>query len=296
MNAPGKILLTGAGGQVGHELRRSLMPLGEVVAPTRQELDLNDPAAISAMVEVVSPQTIVNAAAYTAVDAAEANETDAMRVNAEAVKTLAAAACRINALVVHYSTDYVFDGTKPRPYVETDPVNPLGAYGRSKLAGEEALREAGCDHLIFRTSWVYAARGRNFLRTILRLADEREELNIVNDQYGAPTWARNIADVTAQILHQQRTIGTAGHLSGTFHLVASGETTWCGFAQAILDAKLGSSTTKCKIIPITSDEYPTPALRPKNSRLDCAALTRRFGLALPDWKVGLHRCLEDANL
>jgi dTDP-4-dehydrorhamnose reductase len=271
------------------------MPLGNVLALTKRDLDLTDLHALAGVVQRYRPKVIVNSAAYTAVDAAEADEATALQVNAAAVETIAKEARNIGATVVHYSTDYVFDGTAEAPYSEWAATNPLNAYGRSKLAGEEALRQSGCRHLILRTSWVYASRGKNFLKTILRLARERTELKIVSDQHGAPTWARNIADATAHILRQEMERPFEHALSGTFHLVAEGETSWYGFAAAVLEelTKRESGWKPPKLVPISAADYPTPALRPKNSRLNSSALKARYGLFLPHWRIALERCLED---
>jgi dTDP-4-dehydrorhamnose reductase len=241
---------------------------------------------------------IVNAAAYTAVDNAEKEEALATRINGEAPGVLAEEARRLGALLIHYSTDYVFDGGKPSPYLETDPPNPMGAYGRSKLAGERAIAAAGGDWLTLRTSWVYAARGKNFLRTILRLAAEREELRVVADQFGAPTWARLIAESTAQIVAaalRERATGTFA--SGIYHLTAAGETSWHGFASIIVDqarkVSLQPAPKVQRIVPITTEEYPLPAPRPRNSRMSLDGLERRFGLALPAWDRCLSLCLAE---
>ena len=286
------ILLTGKNGQVGWELRRTLLPLGRVTAVGRAELDLTDAAAVRRALDENQPDVIVNAAAYTAVDKAETAPEEAAAINAAAPALLAQEAARRGALLIHYSTDYVYDGRKTAPYVETDPAQPLGVYGRSKLAGEAGIRATDADHLIFRTSWVYAARGANFLLTILRLAAEREELRIVADQIGAPTWARFIAEATAQTLRQaMRERRDGGFTSGLFHLVADGETSWHGFASAIV-AHRGGLRVK-HITPITTADYPTPARRPANSRLATDALRARFGLALPDWRDCLQLCLEE---
>lgn len=286
------ILVTGRNGQVGWELVRALLPLGRVHACAHAELDLADAAAVRRKLDEARPDVIVNAAAYTAVDKAESEPEQANAVNAAAPALLAQEAARRGALLIHYSTDYVYDGAKAAPYVETDPTNPLGAYGRSKLAGEAGIRAAGADHLIFRTSWVYAARGANFLRTILRLAAEREELRIVADQIGAPTWARLIAEATAHALRQamqERSGGTFD--SGVFHLAAAGETSWHGFASAIVAGRSGLRVKA--VMPITTADYPLPAPRPANSRLDTGAFRARFGLTLPDWREGLQLCLEE---
>ena len=286
------ILLTGKNGQVGWELQRALLPLGRVAAFGHGELDLADPGAVRRKLDEVRPEVVVNAAAYTAVDKAESEPEQANAVNAAAPALLAQEAARRGALLAHYSTDYVYDGAKAAPYVESDKTNPLGAYGRSKLAGEEGIRASGCDHLIFRTSWVYAARGANFLRTILRLAAEREELRIVMDQIGAPTWARLIAEATALALRQALAERRHGRFeSGLFHLACAGETSWHGFASAIVAGRSGLRVKT--VTPITTADYPLPAPRPANSRLDTSAFRARFGLALPDWRDCLPLCLEE---
>jgi dTDP-4-dehydrorhamnose reductase len=286
------ILLTGKNGQVGWELQRTLLPIGMVTACDHAGLDIADAAAVRRRLDELRPDVIVNAAAYTAVDKAESEPEQANAVNAAAPALLAQEAARRGALLIHYSTDYVFDGAKSVPYVESDKTNPLGAYGRSKLAGEEGIRAAGCDHLIFRTSWVYAARGANFLRTILRLAAEREELRVVNDQIGAPTWARLIAEATALALRQALAERRHGRFeSGLFHLACAGETSWHGFASAIVAGRSGLRVKT--VTPITTADYPTPATRPANSRLNTDAFRTRFGLALPDWRDCLQLCLEE---
>ncbi len=286
------ILLTGRSGQVGWELQRALLPLGRVHAFGHAELDLADAAAVRRTLDEVRPDAIINAAAYTAVDKAESEPELASAINAAAPTLLAEEASRRGALLIHYSTDYVYDGAKAAPYVETDPTGPLGVYGRSKLAGEAGIRAAGADHLIFRTSWVYAARGANFLRTILRLAAEREELRVVSDQIGAPTWARLIAEATAHALRQAMQERSGGTFeSGVFHLTAAGETSWHGFAAAIVGGRKGLRVKT--VTPITTAEYPLPAPRPANSRLDTGAFRARFGLVLPDWRDCLQLCLEE---
>ena len=290
-----KILLTGKTGQIGFELQRSLAAIGQVVSFDRAKLDLSSVDSIRAKVREVQPQIIVNAAAYTAVDKAESEPDLAMQVNGVAPGIMAREAKRFGALLVHYSTDYVFDGSKATAYVETDSTHPLGVYGETKLAGERAIEAVGGAHLILRTSWVYAARGHNFLRTILRLARERSELRIVNDQIGAPTWARTIAEITARIL-----ASNGGGLyqlrekSSLYHLTAAGATSWYGFAEAILaEAKgvLGKSVPR--LIPIPTSEYPLPARRPANSRLDNAKLTSAFGLTPPPWDEMLKSCIHE---
>ncbi len=286
------IMITGKNGQVGWELQRALLPLGRIHAFGHRELDLADAAAVRRKLDEVRPDVIVNAAAYTAVDKAESEPELAHAVNAAAPALLAQEAAKRGALLIHYSTDYVFDGAKAAPYVETDQTNPLGAYGRSKLAGEEGIRASGADHLIFRTSWVYAARGANFLRTILRLAAEREELRIVADQAGVPTWARLIAEATAHALKQAMQERKGGAFeSGLFHLAAAGETSWHGFARAIVVNRSGLRVKT--VTPIATADYPTPARRPANSRLATGTFRARFGLALPDWETCLQLCLEE---
>ncbi|MEW5887747.1 MAG: dTDP-4-dehydrorhamnose reductase [Pseudomonadota bacterium] len=292
------ILVIGRNGQLGWELRRALLPLGRIVAPPRAQLDLAQPESLRALLRELKPDVVVNPAAYTAVDQAEREPERAFTVNAEAPRVLAQETAARGALLIHYSTDYVFDGAKPAPYDEDDAPAPLNVYGRSKLAGEEAIREAAGDYLIFRTSWVYAARGRNFLRTVLRLARERDELRIVADQVGAPTWARLLAEATALALRQaadERRRG--GFASGVFHLTTQGETSWYGFAQALLEEARRLSPAgdiRCgSIVPIRTTEYPLPAARPLNSRLATARVSARFGLTLPHWHECLKLCLEE---
>jgi dTDP-4-dehydrorhamnose reductase len=292
-------MVTGADGQIGWELGRSLLSLGEVIALDRASCDLSRPEALPAIVREARPDVLVNAAGYTAVDKAEEEEALATLVNGTAVGVLAQAAREAGALFVHYSTDYVFDGAKDGAYEEDDPPLPLGAYGRSKLAGEIAARAAGGDHLILRTSWIYAARGHNFLRTILRLACEREELAIVADQIGAPTWARNVSDATALVIRQAYEERSRGQFaSGILHMTASGATSWHGFAQAIIDRVSGlpgmGNLARLRAIP--SEDYPLPAVRPKNSLLSGKRLCERFGIALPDWPLALARCMEEPGV
>jgi dTDP-4-dehydrorhamnose reductase len=302
-----RILLVGATGQVGYELLRTLQPLCEVIAtgrprdsrplPSLVPLDLSDPDAVRETVRRVAPQLIVSAAAYTAVDRAEQEHDLAMAVNAAAPAILAEEARRAGAAIVHFSTDYVFDGSGTRPWREEDPTGPLNAYGRSKLAGEEAIRASGVAHLILRTSWVYAARGRNFVRTMLRLGQERPELRVVADQHGAPTSARMIADVTGQVLAQAGGdfTGFLSERGGTVHLCCQGETTWHGFASATFELwrERGLPLAVQKVVPIHTEEYPTPARRPTNSRLDCGRLRERFGLSPPGWREALALCVEE---
>jgi len=294
-------MVTGANGQVGWELGRSLAPLGSVVVLDRRQCDLSRPERVPKLIRSLKPDVIVNAAAYTAVDEAEREEALATTVNGTAVGVMAQEACRIGALLVHYSTDYVFDGLKDAPYAEDDPPHPVNAYGRSKLAGESALCQAGGAHLILRTSWVYSARGRNFLRTMLALMRERDELKIVADQIGAPTSAAQIAQATAAVIAvAARERADRRFASGLFHLTASGATSWHGFAAAILEGAthhgLLAPTRVCHLVPVASEEYPRPAARPKNSRLACDRLHQRFGITLPCWKEGLWLCLEEARV
>ena len=291
-----RILLTGSKGQVGWELARTLMPLGRVIIPDRSQCDLAKLDTLTALVSALQPDVIVNAAAYTAVDLAEDEPNLAMTINARAPGTLAIAARRCGALLVHYSTDYVFDGSKPTAYTETDAPNPTSEYGRSKLAGEEAVRASGGDYLIFRTSWVYAARGKNFLRTILKLAAEREQLRIVADQFGAPTWARLIAEVTMLALREEVGARKSGNFeSAVLNLTASGETSWHGFASAIVaGARERGAAVKCSnVAPITTAEYPLPAPRPANSRLSAAKLVERYRLDMPSWQHCAQLCLDE---
>jgi dTDP-4-dehydrorhamnose reductase len=292
------ILLTGGSGQVGWELQRTLAPLGKVYAPSSQELDLADADAIVRVMRQVRPHLVVNAGAYTAVDQAESEPERAMAINGTAPGVLAQEAKRMHAALVHFSTDYVFDGSKSSPYRETDPVHPLSSYGRSKLAGEEAIRAVGVPHLILRTSWVYGVRGRNFLLTVLRLAQERNTLSVVNDQIGAPTWSRMIAQATALALAR----GNLAEVSGTYHLSNAGAVSWYGLARAILEeyrARLQSRgwpslmLVPPALVPITSEHYPAKAKRPANSVLDNGKLEKTFGLRLPDWRESLGMALEE---
>lgn len=292
-----KILLLGKDGQLGWELQRALAPLGELVALGRaggEGLcgDLSRPQALVESVRALAPDLIVNAAAHTAVDKAESEPALAHAINAEAVAALAAEAAAGGAWLVHYSTDYVFDGSGAHAWREDDPTGPLSVYGRSKLVGEEAIRASACRHLIFRTSWVYAARGGNFAKTMLRLAAERERLTVIADQVGAPTGAELIADVSA---HAIRAALAAPALAGTYHLAAGGETSWHGYASFVIEEarRLGLALKVAEIAPIPTTEYPTPARRPLNSRLDTARLRAAFGLVLPDWRLGVARMLRE---
>jgi dTDP-4-dehydrorhamnose reductase len=289
-----RLLLTGANGQVGWELQRALTPFGEVIGLDRSRLDLARPDALRETVRGIAPQVIVNAAAYTAVDRAESEPEVARAINTIAPGVLAEEAQRLDAILVHYSTDYVFDGAKPEPYTESDPPNPLNVYGRTKLEGERAIGGSGCRHLTLRTSWVYGARGHNFLLTMLRLAGERRHLRIVDDQIGAPTWSREIAQATAALL-ARRDLALPG-ADGLYHLTAAGATSWHGFAQAIFASpemkRLGIMPPTLEAIP--SSAYPTPARRPANSRLDCSRLFSRAGIWLAAWDAALARCLAEA--
>jgi dTDP-4-dehydrorhamnose reductase len=293
------VLLFGGNGQLGQELRRALAPLGEVVATTRsgslpdgsacEVADFNAPASLTALLDRVRPDVVVNAAAYTAVDRAEDDRDAAWRANAEAPGVIARWCAAAGVPMVHYSTDYVFDGQGTRPYREEDATAPLGAYGGSKLDGEQAIRAAGGRHLIFRTAWVYASHSANFLRTMLRVGAERDVLRVVADQVGTPTPAALIADVTAQALQHP------GGLSGTWHLTANGETSWHGFAEAIFAEAVaaGKLARAPKVEAITTAEYPTPAKRPAYSGLDVSKLEADFGIALPSWQDGLKRVVAE---
>lgn len=292
-----RILLTGATGQVGWELARTLMPLGEVIAIDRSQADHSDLASLRTIIEQHQPNVIVNPAAYTAVDKAESESELAFRVNAEAPGVLAEEAAKIGSLLVHYSTDYVFDGSNIAAYTEADATNPINVYGQSKLAGEQAIQATGCDNLILRTSWVYASRGNNFLKTIMRLAAEREELKIVADQIGAPTWARLIAEATAHIIRQSVFEQQCNIFnSTTYNLTASGETSWHGFAQKIVEIakEKGKADLKIRtILPIPTTDYPLPAKRPANSRLANDNLEQQFGLVMPSWDNALRLCMQE---
>ena len=285
------ILLIGRNGQIGGALRHLLAPLGAVVAPDRAQLDLDSPDSIRRAVREADPAMIVNAAAYTAVDKAEDEPDLARAINGTAPGILAEEAKRLGAPLVHYSTDYVFDGTSPRPYTEADAVNPLGVYGRTKLAGEEAIASVGPVHLILRTSWIYSLHGNNFLLTMRRLAAGREELRVVADQHGAPTWARWVAEATVAILKGR---GNLADRSGLYHLTAGGETSWHGFAEAIVESMraAGEPVKAGRIVPIETADYPTPARRPARSVLDCTKIGKTFGIDPPDWRAQLLLCLE----
>jgi dTDP-4-dehydrorhamnose reductase len=301
-----RILLIGKNGQVGSELAGLLPSLCNVVALDRTQLDISKPDEARRAIRDFRPQLIVNTAAYTAVDKAESDEAMAETINADFPALLAEEAKRIGAAVVHYSTDYIFDGLKNTPYDESDPPNPVSVYGKTKLAGEQAIRDSGVPHLIFRTAWVYSTRGRNFLLTILRLASQREELRIVCDQIGAPTWSHEIARATTAVLEQLLKPETDSfsleRVSGTYHMTASDHTTWYGFAQAILEevsqapaqlswltsATDGRRIVARRIVPITTAEYPTAARRPRYSVLSTVLLGQTFGVQLKGWRVQLH--------
>jgi len=293
-----KILLFGKNGQVGWELQRSLAPLGELIALDSDAKDLcgdfTDQEGLIATVRKVAPDVIINAAAHTAVDKAE-SEPDLVRaINARAPAVLAQEAMRLNAWLVHYSTDYVFDGSGDKPWMETDPTGPLSVYGATKLEGEQLIAQSGCKHLIFRTSWVYGARGGNFAKTMLRLAQERDSLKVIDDQIGAPTGADLLADVTA---HALRIARQDEAVSGLYHLVASGETSWHGYASFVLDyarrAGIDLKVAPDAIYPVPTSAFPTPARRPYNSRLNTEKLQRTFDLHLPHWQSGVERMLAE---
>jgi dTDP-4-dehydrorhamnose reductase len=295
------ILLIGKSGQIGWELERTLAPLGPLIAVGRQEMDLARPNSIRGYVRKISPGLIVNAAAYTAVDRAEEQVSLAMAVNTTAPRILAEEAKRLRVPLIHYSTDYVFgessrqkiDG-RNRPFIESDDVAPMNEYGRTKLAGEKAIQAVGPCHLILRTSWVYASRGRNFLRTIQGLTLEREELRIVVDQVGSPTWARMIAEATAQILAKTWSISDSGSVveqGGLYHLSAAGCVSWYGFAEAILTAEKAAGKRVPRLVPIATREYPLPASRPPYSVLDSSSALSTFGISLPDWHQQLTLCM-----
>jgi dTDP-4-dehydrorhamnose reductase len=270
--------------------KRSLATLGEVIACDRKQLDLGDPDALRQTVRQIAPTLIVNAAAWTAVDKAETEPDAANAINGIAPAILAEEAKRLDAQLIHYSTDYVFDGNKPTPWTEEDQPRPLSTYGRTKLAGEQAIQSTECRYLILRTSWVFGLHGANFMKTMLRVGKERPELRVVADQVGAPTWTRHLADATALVAGRQDCP------TDLYHLANAGETSWHGYAEAIFAeaVRLGLLPASPIVHPITTADYPLPAPRPANSRLNCSKFTRDFGLALPDWRVGLADCLADA--
>jgi dTDP-4-dehydrorhamnose reductase len=298
----GRILLTGATGQVGGELLETLKPLGEVIAPTRTEMDLANAASVRETIRAVRPRWIVNPGAYTAVDKAESEPELAYAINAEAVRVIGQEAKAIGAGVIHFSTDYVFDGSGSAPYRETDITGPVSVYGASKLAGEMALAESSAGHLIFRTSWVYGGRGKNFLLTILKLARERETLRVVADQYGAATWSRDLAEMTAEVIGQceataqgEELATVLGDVGGVDHAAGAGETTWYGFAaEAVqLQREREPRVRFAEIEAIPTAAYPTPARRPANSRMNCSKLMERFGWKMMDWQDSLRKVLTE---
>jgi len=302
-----KLLVTGCYGQVGWHLQRTLAPMGKVMAIDIDTVDLTDAAAVSKTVRDFAPDVVVNAAAYTAVDKAESEGDLAYAINVAAAGQIAKECEATGALMVHYSTDYVYDGSSQEPYVETDATAPLSVYGETKLAGDQSIIGSDCAHIILRTTWVYDIRGKNFLRTILRLAREKEELRIVGDQFGAPTWARMLAETTAIVVARsvERKRRTGDWPSGLFHLTAGGRTSWAGFAQAILEdydalaspdetGEYGGPLKTRRVVEIGTHEYPTPARRPVNSVLSNASIAQQFGIVMPDWRHQLRLALQDA--
>jgi dTDP-4-dehydrorhamnose reductase len=304
-----RLLVTGASGQVGWHLQRTLAPLGEVTAIDIDQVNLTDLDAVANVLRESAPDVVVNAAAYTAVDNAESEPELARAINVAAPQKIAEECARSGALLVHYSTDYVYGGSKPAPYEEGDPTGPLSVYGHTKLAGDQAIMASGCASIILRTSWVYDVRGKNFLRTVLRLAREREELRIVGDQYGAPTWARMLAESTALILArslEQKNETARWPESALFHLTAAGRTSWAGFAQAILEdyadlvdwpaetGEFGGPLKAKRVVEITTTQYQTAARRPHNSVLANGLIAHRFGIVLPDWRRQLRLAMQDA--
>lgn len=292
-----RLLVTGASGQVGGELLSTLAPLGTVIAPTRSEMELADPTSVRDFIRERKPDWIVSAGAYTAVDKAESEPDLAFAINAHSVGVLGEEAKTLGASVLHYSTDYVFNGEGTTPYVESDPTGPLGVYGASKLAGEQALLASGASALIFRTSWVYGATGKNFLRTILKYARERPELRIVADQHGAPTWSRDLARMAAHVIAQCRTGDKAARLGGIYHAAGSGQTTWAGFAQEAVKQlqQREPAMALATVTGIATTEYPTPAARPKNSRLNCEKLDLTFGWKMMEWRESLRHVLAELD-
>ncbi|MBD9657662.1 dTDP-4-dehydrorhamnose reductase [Pseudomonas sp. PDM12] len=285
-----RILLLGQHGQVSRELQLLFSSSHELIVLGREQLDLADTERLREAIRRLQPELIINAAAHTAVDAAESEPEAAFAINAIAPGVIAEEAAALDVPLIHYSTDYVFDGSKPTAYDEDDVPNPLGVYGRSKLAGEQAITAVGGKHLILRTSWVYSLHGRNFLLTMQRLLQEREQLSVVADQIGAPTWAGSIAAATGQLIERWQTAQTAAW--GVYHFTARGETSWFGFTEAIATQLLAQGKPVAQLTAIATREYPTPAQRPLNSRLDCTRLERDWGVSLPDWHVGLLQCLN----
>ncbi|HGO6126761.1 TPA: dTDP-4-dehydrorhamnose reductase [Burkholderia cepacia] len=295
VNPEPTILVTGVNGQVGFELLRSLQGFGRVVACDRSMLDLSDLERVRSVVRALKPSIIVNPAAYTAVDKAETDVEAARRLNADVPRVLAEEAAKLGSALIHYSTDYVFDGTKTGAYVETDVTNPQNVYGLTKREGEQAIAASGCPHLILRTSWVYGRRGKNFLLTMLKLGSERPELRVVADQVGAPTWSKTIAVATSHIVAQAQRVTSHSdwwaERSGIYHFTASGATSWHGFAEAIFATAMGDRSPG--VVPIPASEYPVPAKRPANSRMALDKLTATFGLQMPAWDDALRLCLGE---
>ena len=303
-----RLLITGANGQVGWHLQRTLAPLGEVLAIDVEQVDLTDLDAITRTVRDFAPDVVANAAAYTAVDKAESEPELARAINVAAPARIAEECAHSGALLIHYSTDYVYDGSKSGSYEETDATGPLSVYGRTKLEGDQGIMASGCSHIILRTTWVYDTRGKNFLRTVLRLAREKEELRMVGDQFGAPTWARALAESTTIILAKslERRSVTGSWSGGLFHLTAAGQTSWVGFAQAILEdyealldwpaesGEFGGPLKAKRVVEITSEQFSTPARRPRNSVLSNAKIQAAFGTVMPDWRSQLRLALQDA--
>ncbi len=294
-----KVVVFGPTGQVGWELVRSLQGFGDVSAIDRSQLDLTAPPRVVALIDSLKPDWVVNCVAYTQVDTAEIEPERAQLINADAVSAMATACARVSATLVHYSTDYVFDGTKSGAYNENDHPEPLGTYGRSKLLGEEAIRASGAPHLILRTSWIYAARGANFLQTMLRLAHERDELRIVDDQFGAPTWARFVAAVTTAMMWQiSREASSKEQVrsGATVHLSNEGRTSWHGFATEIFRFMAAVGMRVPRIVPVSTEQYGARAARPRNSQLDLSLLKRDWKVDAPDWRASLRMCLDEVIL
>lgn len=286
-----RILLLGAGGQLGMQLKQALAGKVELTALARADLDFSNTDAVRNAVRNANPEIVINAAAYTAVDKAESEPEQARLANAVAPGIIAEELAKTNGWLIHYSTDYVFDGSCAKPWIETDPTGPLGVYGQTKLDGELAIAATGCKHVILRTSWVYAAEGRNFLHTMLRLGRERDQLKVVDDQIGAPTTAEALTEATLAVLRHLAVSGENAATSGVYHLACEGETSWCGFAKAIF-AEFASRQKAPEVLPIPTEAYPTPARRPRNSRLNCNKFTRHFGFRMPSWQDALHQVAQ----
>ncbi len=303
-----RLLITGANGQVGWHMQRSLATLGELTAIDIEQLDLTDVESVGKFIRDFKPDIVVNAAAYTAVDKAESEPDLARALNVAAPQRIAEECAELGSLMVHYSTDYVYGGSKTEPYVETDATSPLSVYGETKLAGDRAIIDSGVAYIILRTTWVYDIRGKNFLRTIIRLAKEREELRIVGDQFGAPTWARSLAEATTIVVARsiERNSETGKWPSGLFHCTAGGRTSWAGFAKAILEeyddllnwpaetGEFGGELKAKSVVEITTDQYQTPAKRPRNSVLSNAAIAAEFSIVMPEWRTQLRLAMQDA--